>query len=65
MEYVKQIDKYTLSTTSKLCSEQIEFAVDNMTEENIEKLNKVLEKSPTLYTLEIILMRLQHDLSGL
>ena len=66
MEYVKQIDKYTLVTTEELTPEPVYYAVDNMTAGKIHSINKSLwYMNPTLDNLEFILTTIDHDCSNL
>lgn len=66
MEYVKQIDKYTLMTTKELTTEPVYYAVDNMTDGKIHSINKSLwYMHPSLDNLELILAFIDHDCSNL
>lgn len=66
MKYVVQIDKYTLAPTKALYSEPVKFSVDNITEENLNRLNELLDQGvPTFRNLEFFLMLTQHDLNNL
>lgn len=66
MKYVVQIDKYTLVPTKALYSEPVKFSVDNITEENLDRLNELLDKGvPTFKNLEFFLILTQHDLDNL
>lgn len=61
MEYVKQIDRYTLATTELLTQEPVYYCVDNMTPRKLNCINRSLIYSPTLKTLEFILAIIDHD----
>ena len=52
MEYVKQIDKYTLATTKELTPEPVYYCVDNMTPRKLNCINHSLIYSPTLKIFE-------------
>lgn len=66
MEYVKQIDKYTLATTKELTPEPVYYSVDNMTTGKLHSINKSLwYMNPTLKNLELILTFIEHDCSKL
>lgn len=62
MEYVKQVDKYTLMTTEELTPEPVYYAVDNMTDGKVHSINKSLwYMNPTLKNLDWILATIDHD----
>lgn len=62
MEYVKQVDKYTLMTTKELTPEPVYYAVDNMTDGKIHSINKSLwYMHPSLKNLELILAFIDHN----
>lgn len=66
MEYVKQIDRYTLATTKELTPETVYYCVDNMTPDKLHSINKSLwYMNPTLKNLEFILAIIEHDCNNL
>ena len=66
MEFVKQIDKYTLETTKLLTPEPVHYAVDNMTPGKLHCINRsLLYFNPTLKNLESILASIEHDCNNL
>ena len=65
MEYVKQIDKYTLATTKELTPEPVYYCVDNMTPKKLHCINRSLIYSPTLNSLEFILAIIEHDCNNI
>ena len=66
MEYVKQIDRYTLATTELLTPEPVYYCVDNMTPGKIHCINRsLLYFNPTLKNLEAILASIDHDCNNL
>ena len=65
MEYVKQIDKYTLATTELLTPESVCYCVDNMTPRKLNCINHSLIYSPTLKSLEFILAIIDHDCNNI
>ena len=65
MEYVRQIDKYTLATTKELTPEPIYYSVDNITQRKLHCINRSLIYSPTLNNLEFILAIIDHDCNNI
>lgn len=66
MEFVRQIDKYTLATTKELTPDPVYYSVDNITPGKIHCINRsLLYFNPTLKNLEAILASIEHDCNNL